>query len=94
MFTVTEVTTVVVVLLYNCKVNVPVGTEALLATRTATPEIVIAPGVNVDEATAEVVSVVVPACEFNKEVVSTTPHVEAEVKLPDCIECNVAIKLY
>jgi hypothetical protein len=90
-FNVIEVITAVVVLLNNSSVIVPDGVAFLPSIWIETPEIVIAPGVNIAEATAEVVSVVLPNLLSKKEVALTRLQVEASKKLPDCLDSNVAI---
>ncbi len=55
--------------------TVPVGEAAREAILTATPSIVIAPGVNVDEYCSDVVTAVLALSELLKLVASTVAHV-------------------
>jgi hypothetical protein len=81
------------VLFHNLIVIVPVGEVILPIIWIETPIIVIAPGVNAADVFVVVVVIgpFVLALVSRREVGSTRPHVEADEKFPDPIECNVAI---
>jgi hypothetical protein len=74
----------------NATVIVPVD-PSLAPSLTAMPSMVIAPGVNVELATYDVVIVVSAASESNSAVASHKSHVEDAVKFPVALLINVAI---
>jgi len=91
---VTEAVTVAVDRLYSWTVNVPDGVAVTVANLATRPLTNIAPGVTPGNPTCEVdifIELLTVSCN---DVVSATPHVAADVKLPDDIDTKFAILSY
>jgi hypothetical protein len=92
MVTVVPATEAAAVALKSSIVKVPEGAPDLDANLIPNASIVIAPGVNDELPTNEVVEAVLFVSLSNSAVELETSHVEADVKFPETIETRVAIR--